>query len=389
MKSGRDRHQGTAARVTLLAHRISLDQPTGIYRYVREMTLALQAARPEEVTYAVASPRGDRTPAWLPNGVEHHTIRGPRQLTALSWCLAGRPRIDRSARGTQLFHALYPWVSTPTRAPLVATVHDLLISMHPEWYPRKERFGFERAIRHFADHAAHVIAISQYVADQLPDRGIEAERITVAHNGIARQFSCGPIDPAAVDAALSRYGLEPGGYFVAVGLVSRHKNLPVVLEALARTPPLPGGGPDLVVAGPDSQGASEIRDLAASLALGTRVRFAGFVPDDDLTVLVANAIALVHPSRHEGFGLTPLEAMAAGTPAIVSEVGATREVLGDDALLLAPDDPDQWAGSMQHLASDEMARAELAKRGEARSARYTWENAAAVVQSVHRSVLGA
>jgi alpha-1,3-rhamnosyl/mannosyltransferase len=161
-----------------------------------------------------------------------------------------------------------------------------------------------------------------------------------------------------------------------------------VLRALARVDPAVLGTPALLVVGPPGKGADRIEAEVARLSLSQRVRFAGFVPDDDLPVLVGASLALVHPSRDEGFGMTPIEAMAAGVPAVASSVGSLPEVAGAAAVLVDPEDVDGWAAAITRLATDPGHRAEVVKAGDRHQARFTWRRAAADTLAVHDEVLG-
>jgi glycosyltransferase involved in cell wall biosynthesis len=161
----------------------------------------------------------------------------------------------------------------------------------------------------------------------------------------------------------------------------------VVLRALARVDPSLLGRPALLAAGPPGRGAGAIEEEAAGLGLGHRVRFAGFVPGDDLPVLLAASRALVHPSRDEGFGLTPVEAMAAGVPALASAAGAVPEVTAGAAVLLDPEDADAWAEAITAVAADPDHHAALVAAGAERQAMFTWARAAEATRAVHREVL--
>jgi glycosyltransferase involved in cell wall biosynthesis len=117
------------------------------------------------------------------------------------------------------------------------------------------------------------------------------------------------------------------------------------------------------------------------------VRFLGHVSEPDLRALVSGALALVHPSRDEGFGLTPLEAMAAGVPAVVSDAGALPEVVGDAAVVVAVDDVEGWARAIRRLRTDGLHREDLVRRGRQRAAAFTWAAAAERTLEVYRECL--
>jgi glycosyltransferase involved in cell wall biosynthesis len=143
----------------------------------------------------------------------------------------------------------------------------------------------------------------------------------------------------------------------------------------------------LLAVGPPGDGYDQTRMTVSRMGLDDLVRFPGWLPDHDVRHLVAGALALVHPSRYEGFGLTPLEAMASGTPAVVSEAGSLPEVTGGAALTADADDPDAWAGRLEQLRDDEGIRSDLIARGGERAAEFTWQRAATATIAVHVEAL--
>jgi glycosyltransferase involved in cell wall biosynthesis len=111
------------------------------------------------------------------------------------------------------------------------------------------------------------------------------------------------------------------------------------------------------------------------------------VPAEDLAALYATATVFAYPSLYEGFGLPILEAMAAGTPVLTSNVSSMPEVAGDAALLCDPTSVDSIADGLRRLLSDAALRAQLAERGRAREAQFTWERTADLtMQSYHRAL---
>ena len=165
--------------------------------------------------------------------------------------------------------------------------------------------------------------------------------------------------------------------------MNERKNVAVLVDALAR---LGDRAPVLVVAGPDGPGTAGTRALVERRGLTASVRFAGFVPDDDLPALLAGARALVHPSRREGFGLPPLEAMAVGIPAIVADTAALPDAVGDAALVAGGDDADAWAGAIASLDDDDLVAARSAA-GRAHARQFTWARTAAETIAVYERVV--
>jgi glycosyltransferase involved in cell wall biosynthesis len=116
------------------------------------------------------------------------------------------------------------------------------------------------------------------------------------------------------------------------------------------------------------------------------VRFLGFVPFDTLRCFYESAAAFVFPSRHEGFGLPPLEAMACGTPVVTSNVSSLPEVAGDAAMLVNPGNVFDIARGIREVLTDEPLRAELIRRGRAQAARFSWERSAREVLEIYQDV---
>lgn len=376
----------TGPRIALVAHRIASPSATGIGRYYVEVSKAL-AANPGGHRYLIATTREREPATWVPPELERIEVPGPRKALALAWALVGRPPVDRTLGRVDLVHTLHPWTATPTRAPLVTTICDLMPIQHRAWYPRRESWLFGRGVAHARHHARRVLTISQHRADQLVDEaGIDRERIRVVHLAAGDEFRA-RADPRRVAEVCARHGVEPGRYLVHVGQVARRKNLAVVLRAVAAVPPEHLGVPALLLAGPRGVGADEVDALIDELGIRSRVCIGGYVSSEELPVLVGASLALVHPSYDEGFGLTPIEAMAAGVPALASDRGALPEVVGGGGVLLDADDHDAWAEAIVGIATDEAQRAALVARGDAHQARYTWARVAAETRAVHDEVL--
>ena len=376
------------AELALVAHRFAAPHPTGVGRYYAELAQGLAAvADPATHRYVIASPREAADPPWLASPVRRVDLGGLRKARALAWSVLHVPRIDGRLGSPDLIHVLHPWAPVPTRAPLVVTVHDLMPLLHPEWHGRLEARLFRDGARSLADRAEVVIADSAHTAALVTEHlGVAPDRLRVVWIGAGDEFRHRA--PAEVQAATcERHGVEPGRYLIAVGAVSRRKNLSVVLRALARLDPALLGTTALLSAGPTGKGADEVEAEADRLGLRDRVRFAGFVPDAELPVLVGASLGLVQPSRDEGFGITPIEAMAAGVPALASAVGSVPEVAGEAAVLLDPDDVEGWAAAIAALATDEAHRADLVARGARHQARFTWRAAAEATLAVHDEVL--
>jgi glycosyltransferase involved in cell wall biosynthesis len=268
------------------------------------------------------------------------------------WTKVGLPRKLREANADVLHHPL-PAFSVRVQAPQIVTVHDLAFERLPEHFdPRYRRFA---ALSHrtAARRAAVVIAVSHSTANDVMARwGVPAERIVVAPHGPGQE----PAGPRGAGAA---------EHFLYVGDDERRKNVGLLLDAYRRyrsdvADPLP-----LVLAGNVSRGKG---------AAG--VRHVERPEHQELDALYHDAVALVHPSLHEGFGLTPLEAMTAGTPVIAARSPGVTETCGDAVIYVDPHDPGDVAAQLARVASDPTLRRDLAERGRRRAAEFSWARSA-------------
>jgi glycosyltransferase involved in cell wall biosynthesis len=252
-----------------------------------------------------------------------------------------------------------------------ATVHISRPNARDRLWARLDYAGFRRA--------AAVVAPSAYTRDELVRHlGIPPDRVHVV--------------PLGVDHALFRpLERRPPGrpYLLFVGSEHPRKDLLTLLRALAV---LRQRHRDLVLVKVGEPGNAEAAFRAPvdaairELGLGDAVVFAGAVPDADLPVYYSGAECLVLPSRAEGFGLTPLEAMACGCPVVVSTAGSLPEVTGDAAVHVPPGDPSALAGALASVLEDDRARHELRRRGLARAAEFTWERTARETLAVWASL---
>jgi len=225
---------------------------------------------------------------------------------------------------------------------------------------------------------ARVVAVSEFTAGQVCEyAGLSRDRVTVIPNGV----SAPPTGAAAPPAALR----DSGPFFLALGGAEPRKNA-ATAAAACRIYRARGGTHRLVLVG-DDHGGHRVADIVAKAPGG--VVSIPRASEAELNWLYRNAAALVFPSRHEGFGLPPLEAMAQGCPALAANRTALPEVLGDGAELLEPDDPEAWAGAMQRCATDAAYRADLGRRGLERSRLFSWDRAAGLYLALFRDVVGA
>jgi alpha-1,3-rhamnosyl/mannosyltransferase len=229
---------------------------------------------------------------------------------------------------------------------------------------------------------AWVHAVSQWVADEVAsEHPGAAERIVAVPNGVTPL----PPDGPSTGAVRGRQLAGAERYVLAIGTVEPRKDLPGLVRAFDDLVGAHPGDPvHLVLAGPDGWGADALDEAIAAARHRDRIRRLGWVSDEDRAALLRGATVFAYPSRYEGFGLPPLEAMLAGVPVLTTTAGALPEVVGDAALLVAPDDHDALVEGLQRLLTDEPRRAELVAAGAARVRSYDWARTATGLVDLYR-----
>jgi len=284
-----------------------------------------------------------------------------------------------------------PYFAPPLWAPMpvVATVLDIIPLLLPEYRGGRSVRAYMRLVTRAARRADHVIAISEDSRrDIIHHLGCAPARVSTIALAAGPQYR--PLDRAQAAAQVAeRYGLrEPFVYYVG-GLDAR-KNVSTLVRAWQRLRQAGGPAATLAIAGralgTDARLFPDIDALIAELGVADSIRRID-VSREDNPLLYNAATAFAYPSRYEGFGMPPLEAMACGTPAVVTAASSLPEVVGDAALLAAPDDVSAWAGALWRLLSDSALRDRLRARGFARAARFSYDHVARATVEVYARVI--
>jgi glycosyltransferase involved in cell wall biosynthesis len=362
----RDREFRVGVDMSILRH-----PPAGTARYAVELLSAMQSvAAPTETLIPVAGfPRAGRG---------HRVGRYLNLASDLIWWSTG-------AVVTCAARRMDAWYSPANTLPLalprrqVVTIHDANFLIHPYAYDPGYRSYAELMFRHSAGHADRILTDSRWSALQLETLlGAPAERIVVAYPGLEHSLR---VAPAGRDPAF------PRTYALFVGQTEPHKNVGVLLEAWRTRAPR---GLHLVIAGRAGRDDERLRAIVArDRILRQRVHFAGGVDEPRLARLYEDATCFLFPSKAEGFGFPPLEAMARGVPTAVANSGSLPEVTDGGALIFDPDDPGEIAGICLRLTEDAAERERLAETGRRIAARYVWRETAQTAWKAIREVRGA
>lgn len=257
--------------------------------------------------------------------------------------------------------------------PVLLTVHDLIGLLFPNNLPPISRFYWSHWLPRTIHWANQIIADSEHTKhDLIRLLGISAERVEVVYLGVDVVFR--PLeDPVVLEFVRQKYKL-PSALVLYVGTIEPRKGLDTLISAYAA---LADDIPHhLVIAGKRGWYTEPLFRQVKSLGLSQRVHFTDYVADEDLPALYNLADLFIYPSRYEGFGLPPLEAMACGVPVVCSDAASLPEVVGDAALLVPPDDVEALAATMRRVLENDALRAEMRTKGLERAKRFTWEETA-------------
>lgn len=272
--------------------------------------------------------------------------------------------------------------------PFVMTLFDMTTLLHPELMPKIDVWYWQHIQPHTVVRAQKVIAISKTTREEIRKiYGPGTENIEVIYPTIHPRFQ--PRSLAECAQILKRYRL-PQSYILHVGRLDRKNNISLVIAAFAEFVHVlsPGYDGKLVIVGGNYAKSQDtnLRPLVRLHGLQNRILFTGRVPDEDLSAIYSAAQVAVMASKHEGFGLAAVEAMACGTPLIANRVGAIPEVVGEAAIFVDHIDKDQLAQAFRAVLSDRPLREELRQRGLERARKYQTRRDAEQTVKCYKSI---
>ena len=356
----------------------------GIGTYIRSLVHALAAIDSSNQYTLVSGPGDVRTLAGLPENF-HTAIYGKDDHAHPDHLLF--PLFLRGL-SPDLVHIPLNRVPLLMIKPYVVTIHDmanLFFDDQSGLRLRLRRFRFRRGLV----RANRVIAVSEATKRDVENlMGVPPQRIRRVYNAPDPEFARGS-GPGSEEMLriLERYQIDYP-YLLYAGNIRRHKNVPRLVEAFAVVREQLAAHPvyqdlRLVIIGDTISQYPEVRQAVIKSKMEHHVRFLGFVPFDTLRCFYESAAAFVFPSRYEGFGLPPLEALACGTPVVTSNASSLPEVVGDAAVLVKPENVFDIARGIREILLDEKLRLELIRRGHEQAARFSWERTARQVLEIY------
>lgn len=352
----------------LLDYRPALRQRTGVGEFVHHLALALLRRPDGDAVTLFSSSWKDRLAPDAVPGARVVDARIPVSLLNLAWHRLEWPPVESLGARADVVWSLHPLLMPSRRAAQVVSVHDLYFLDHPEATAREVRRDYAALASDHVRRADAVITISEHTRQRAAARfGIPLDRITVCYPG--------------APAWTRRPAPAPRGPILHIGTIEPRKNVGALISAYAALVRTDTTAPPLVFAG---RGTAPLEGTG----LGPdRVKFLGYVSDEERLRLYREASMLVIASSDEGFGIPALEAMTIGLPVVSSNRGSLPEVVGDAALQVDPDDAEGFAGAMQRILEAPALAARLADAGVERSRLFSWETAADRLVEAFRSAV--
>jgi glycosyltransferase involved in cell wall biosynthesis len=363
----------------------------GIGTYIRSLVHALSTIDATNQYTLVSGPADVRTLAGLPENFRAaaYPRRDSDYLDNLTFPIF--------LRGLSPDLAHIPLNSVPLLMirPYVVTIHDMANLMFEEerssFRMQMRRFRFERGLK----RASRIIAVSDATKRDVESRvNVPPDRIRRVYNAPDPGFLTRNSPPGSEEQLriMERYQINYP-FLLYAGNIRRHKNVPRLVEAFAVVRDQLAAHPvykdlRLVIIGDTISQYPAVRQAVIKSRVEHVVRFLGFVPFETLRCFYEFAAAFVFPSRYEGFGLPPLEAMACGTPVVTSNVSSLPEVVGDAAMLVNPENVFDIARGIRDVLLDDRLRAELIRRGREQSARFSWGHTARQVLEIYYEAAG-
>ena len=274
----------------------------------------------------------------------------------------------------------------------VTIIHDIAFLTYPETVAKRTRQWLGKNLKIYCQRADVILTVSEFSRQEIHHYlGIPLEKIHVVYNGVDPEQYHPDYSEDRIQEVKAKYNI-PGSYILYLGTLEPRKNIETLIRAYqrllsagpSRFGQTPAAFPKLVLAGKKGWLYDSIFQLVKEFHLENQVIFTGYVDESDAAPLLCGARMFVFPSLYEGFGIPPLEAMACGTPVIVSDCASLPEVVGDAGLLVPPMDIEKLAESMNRLLKDDQLHTALREAGLKRAGRFTWKASAEKLVQIYR-----
>lgn len=356
--------------------------PTGVGVFCAGALAGLSVRNDLNVSaFAVSWRRRQGLAERLPAGIVCHQRPMPARPLYAAWKYLPLPPVEWFIGRHDVVHGSNFVVPPTGSAARVVTVHDLTVVRFPELCDTPT-LAFPGLIRRAVAEGAWVHTPSSFVADEVvAEFGIDPSRVRAVHHGVPELPAGGGGSGIALPDGCHRYVL-------AIGTIEPRKEYPLLVRSFDAVAAV---HPDvaLVIVGGEGWGAEVFVEALATAKAKDRIVRPGYLDDAGLSAALRGASALAYPSLYEGFGLPPLQAMAAGVPVVATAAGAVPEVVGDGAWLVASGDGDALAARLVESLDGGEAVDALVARGRARAADFSWERCADGLAGLYRDAAAA
>ncbi len=362
---------------------------TGVGYYTRDLFDAFARTQPDFALRLFAS--GARGPSAPVEALGKTCgslafMRLPTRWKTWLWTTLEMPRMDRRTGPVDMAHGAFHLLPATRGIPRVVTIFDLTGMRLADTHTASSQRTHARYLKHAAKRADAIIAISQSCRqDVIELLGVAPARVHVVPGGVRLEDFQHPLDVDALARAKHKFGID-GDYLIHLGTIEPRKNLPRLVEAYAKVWSARCDLPKLVLAGKRGWMCDPVFETIDRLGLGDAVIETGYLTREEAVNLLRGAAACTYPSLYEGFGLPVLEAMAAGVPVLTSNLSSLPEVEGDAAVYVEPASVSSIAEGLERLLDEPEARRTRVIRGLERAKQFTWEQSAAALAGVYRSL---
>ena len=365
----------------------------GYGRYARQIVSAMVALSPrDEFVCFLDGPSDERFELDAPNvrkivvktaagAADAASAAGSRSLRDM---LSMTRAVSRNRPDVFYSPSVYTYFPLPPGLRSVITIHDAIAERFPHLTvpSRRARMFWNAKVWLALRQSRSILTVSDYAAKEVSRaHGVPLSDIGVTLEAPAAEFAPRSAERSAAVAA--QYGLEAGSkWFIYVGGFNPHKNVRSIVSAHAELIQVNGANAPLLLLVGDAEGDvfhSEVGAVRRSIdaaGSGSRVRWLGFVPDDELSALLSASVALVMPSESEGFGLPAIEAAACGIPVIATLESPLPQLLEGGGLFVPPGDTTAINDAMRRFLSDDAFRQACADNALTRASRLSWEKSA-------------
>lgn len=368
---------------------------TGIGQYVRQLVIALRKIEQKNI-YVCCGLKCDKDlPVNVP-GDPNDFRRTTRSLKKYNLNFRGLRKVGlhiifnyhiKKEKGKALYHEPN-YLPQSYDGPKIITVHDLSCFDYPQSHPKDRVRQFNKELPKAIERADHILVISEWTKSAVSRWfGVSEDKISNTYLAADARFC--PRPPEELKLELKKLNLVPGQYILCVGTLEPRKNLSILFSAYSKLPDNLRSRFSLVVAGMRGWNTELLMKSAQQLLQKNELRLIGYVPDPLIPALYSGAAAFCYPSRYEGFGLPPLEAMASGVPVITCNQTSLPEVVGEAGLMSHPDDVDGMKQNLQRVLEDRTFALKLGQLGLDRAQLFSWDRCAKETYQAYEHVISA